>query len=186
MLTQAARAEVKIISLASAPMRSATCLRANSTASSLCQPYKCVLLCGLPNCSTKKGSMASKTRGSTGVVDWGRLRGRRTRQRHTAHLHIQEKRLAAQHAALHLHDTRVVVVSGSGRSLSCEAADALLASRSCSSQTAGQPLCAASHACLEVLSNVSTQLRYDRALQHGIFHCVKAQPPPATWARPVL
>ena len=64
----ATRTDVKMISLASAPMRSATRLRARSTASSLCQPYRCVRLCGLPNCSTKNGSMASRTRGSTGVV----------------------------------------------------------------------------------------------------------------------
>ena len=70
-LRAAARTEVKMISLASAPMRSATRLRASSTASSLCQPYRCVRLCGLPNCSTKNGSMASRTRGSTGVVACG-------------------------------------------------------------------------------------------------------------------
>jgi hypothetical protein len=118
-----ARAEVNMISLASAPMRSATCLRAPSTASSLCQPYRCVRLCGLPYCSTKKGSMASSTRGSTGVVACGQreCQGGATRLNQSARLHVQVQRLAAHVRALHLHLARVILVRG-GRLEAREAA----------------------------------------------------------------
>ena len=74
---QSSRTEVNMISFASAPRSSATCLRAVSTASSLCQPYRCVRLCGLPYCSSMNGIMASNTRGSSGVVAWAQ----QTRQR---------------------------------------------------------------------------------------------------------
>ena len=53
-----------------APISAATCARAASTASRASQPNACCLLCGLPNCSVKYGSIASSTRGSTGVVAW--------------------------------------------------------------------------------------------------------------------
>ena len=51
-----------------------TCLLPNSldntvsTTPSDSQPYMCVRLCGFPYCSTKWGIMASRTRGSIGVV----------------------------------------------------------------------------------------------------------------------
>ncbi len=51
-------------------MSDATCARAASTASCASQPYACWRLAGLPNCSVKYGSIASSTRGSTGVVAW--------------------------------------------------------------------------------------------------------------------
>jgi hypothetical protein len=59
---------VKMTSLALAPIRSATCLRAFSTASSASQPNEWLRLAALPNCWVKNGSIASSTRGSTGVV----------------------------------------------------------------------------------------------------------------------
>ncbi len=59
---------VKTISFALAPMRSATCLRPCSTASSASQPYLWLRLAALPKRSVKYGSIASRTRGSTGVV----------------------------------------------------------------------------------------------------------------------
>ncbi len=61
---------VKTISLAVAPIRSATCLRATSTASSACHPNEWLRLAALPKRSVKYGSIASSTRGSTGVVAW--------------------------------------------------------------------------------------------------------------------
>jgi hypothetical protein len=51
-------------------MRSATCFRAFSTASSASQPKAWLRLAALPNCCVKYGSIASSTRGSTGVVAW--------------------------------------------------------------------------------------------------------------------
>jgi hypothetical protein len=59
---------VKTISFALAPIRSATCLRAFSTASSASQPNGWLRLAALPKCSVKYGSIASTTRGSHGVV----------------------------------------------------------------------------------------------------------------------
>ena len=61
---------VKTISFAVAPISSATCLRAFSTASSASQPKLWLRLAALPNMSVKYGSIASNTRGSTGVVAW--------------------------------------------------------------------------------------------------------------------
>lgn len=43
-------------------------VRASSTAASASHPYACVRECGLPYWSVKYGSIASRTRGSTGVV----------------------------------------------------------------------------------------------------------------------
>src|SRR4051812_41057064 len=65
---------VNTISLALAPMRSATCLRAFSTASSASQPNGWLRLAGCPNFSVKYGSIASTTRGSHGVVDWASMK----------------------------------------------------------------------------------------------------------------
>ena len=61
---------VKTISPAVAPISAATSRRAASTASCAFQPYACWRLAGLPKCSVKYGSIASSTRGSTGVVAW--------------------------------------------------------------------------------------------------------------------
>ena len=61
---------VKMISLALAPIRSATFLRASSTASSASHPNAWLRLAGLPKCWVKNGTIASTTRGSTGVVAW--------------------------------------------------------------------------------------------------------------------
>src|SRR5687768_12461381 len=51
-------------------MRRAICLRAVSTASSAAQPNAWFRLAALPNFSIKYGSIASRTRGSMGVVEW--------------------------------------------------------------------------------------------------------------------
>ena len=51
-----------------APTSFATCSRAYSTASSDAQPKLWLRLAALPNFCVKKGSIASTTRGSTGVV----------------------------------------------------------------------------------------------------------------------
>ena len=59
---------VKTISFGLAPIRSAICLRALSTASSASHPNGWLRLAALPKCSVKYGSIASTTRGSTGVV----------------------------------------------------------------------------------------------------------------------
>jgi len=59
---------VKMISFASAPMSRATCSRAFSTAASAFQPKACEWLAALPKVSVNMGSIASTTRGSTGVV----------------------------------------------------------------------------------------------------------------------
>ena len=61
---------VKQISFEPAPMSSATCSRAASTAFCASQPYACCLLAALPKRSVKYGSIASSARGSTGVVAW--------------------------------------------------------------------------------------------------------------------
>jgi hypothetical protein len=53
-----------------APTSFATCSRAYSTASSDAQPKLWLRLAALPNFCVKKGSIASTTRGSTGVVAW--------------------------------------------------------------------------------------------------------------------
>lgn len=45
-------------------------LRATSTACSASHPYAWVRLCGLPYWSVRYGNIASRTRGSTGVVAW--------------------------------------------------------------------------------------------------------------------
>ena len=62
--------EVQTISLPLAPISAATCSRAISTASSAAQPKEWLRLAALPNSSVKYGSIASSTRGSTGVVEW--------------------------------------------------------------------------------------------------------------------
>ena len=68
MLLDSVAPDVKMISLGLAPMMDATSARASSMESSASQPYMCVRLCGFPYCSTKWGIMASRTRGSIGVV----------------------------------------------------------------------------------------------------------------------
>lgn len=60
--------DVKMISLGSALMTPATCSLAFSTAALVSHPYRCVVECGLPYCSVRYGIMASRTRGSIGVV----------------------------------------------------------------------------------------------------------------------
>src|SRR5262249_44218608 len=62
--------EVQTISLPLAPMRRATCSRASSTADSARQPNTWLREAALPKSLVKKGSMRSRTRGSTGVVEW--------------------------------------------------------------------------------------------------------------------
>src|SRR5262249_56067727 len=63
--------EVNTTSLGSrAPISLAICSRARSTAPSASQPNGWLRLAGCPNFSVKYGIMASRTRGSTGVVDW--------------------------------------------------------------------------------------------------------------------
>ncbi len=59
---------VKMISFARAPISRATCSRPASTASSASQPKPWLRLAALPKASLKYGSIASSTRGSTGVV----------------------------------------------------------------------------------------------------------------------
>ena len=58
---------VKTISSGDAPINAATCARAFSTAAWAIRPYSCELD-GLPNASSRNGSMASRTAGSIGVV----------------------------------------------------------------------------------------------------------------------
>ena len=58
---------VKTISPGEAPIRAATCSRAVSTAARACWPNQC-RLDGLPKPSRRMGSIASSTRGSSGVV----------------------------------------------------------------------------------------------------------------------
>src|SRR5687768_6426916 len=63
--------DVKTSSLGSrAPISLASSPRARSTAPSASHPKGWLRLAGCPNFSVKYGSMASSTRGSTGVVDW--------------------------------------------------------------------------------------------------------------------
>ena len=59
---------VKMISLSVAPMSSATCARAFSTAASAVQPNSWLRLAALPKTSVKYGSIVLRTSGSTGVV----------------------------------------------------------------------------------------------------------------------
>ena len=61
--------EVKTISSGSAPMKAATRPRASSSVSVASSPTPCSEA-GLPNRSVKYGSIASTTRGSTGLADW--------------------------------------------------------------------------------------------------------------------
>ena len=62
--------EVNTISLGSrAPISAASSSRARSTAPSASQPKGWLRLAGWPNFSVKYGIIASRTRGSTGVVD---------------------------------------------------------------------------------------------------------------------
>ncbi len=61
---------VQTTSRAVAPMSRATSSRASSTASSAFQPKEWLFDAAFPNRSVKYGSMASRTRGSTGVVEW--------------------------------------------------------------------------------------------------------------------
>ena len=60
--------EVKTISSAAAPMRPATCSRADSTAACASWPKTWLRLEGLPKRSAKYGSIAVEHGGSTGVV----------------------------------------------------------------------------------------------------------------------
>src|SRR6476469_2804210 len=76
--------EVKTISWADAPMESAIWRRAFSTAAAASQPKEWLLLAALPKREVKKGSMASSTRGSSGVVAW--------LSRYTGHLTGAEER----------------------------------------------------------------------------------------------
>ena len=64
---------VQMISFAEAPMSLATCSRALSTPSSAFQPKAWLRLAALPKYSVKYGIIASRTRGSIGVVAlWSR------------------------------------------------------------------------------------------------------------------
>ena len=58
---------VRMISPGAAPMSSATAPHASSTAAAASQPSACSE-CGLPNRSSRNGSMALRTSGSSGVV----------------------------------------------------------------------------------------------------------------------
>ena len=69
-LSDSVAPEVQTISLPLAPMSAPTCSRASSTAFSAVQPKLCERLAALPKFSVKYGSIASTTRGSTGVVAW--------------------------------------------------------------------------------------------------------------------
>jgi hypothetical protein len=62
--------EVNTISFGEAPISPATCARARSTASSALHPNAWLRLAAFPNTSVKVGSIASSTRGSSGVVAW--------------------------------------------------------------------------------------------------------------------
>ncbi len=67
MLSASVPLAVKTISDGVAPIRRATWARASSRAARACWPYQC-RLDGLPNPSRSTGSIASSTRGSSGVV----------------------------------------------------------------------------------------------------------------------
>jgi hypothetical protein len=69
-LSDSVAPEVQTISLPEAPMSAPTCSRACSTAFSAVQPKLCERLAALPKISVNYGSIASTTRGSTGVVAW--------------------------------------------------------------------------------------------------------------------
>ena len=72
MLSDSLPLAVKTISAGSAPTSAATLARASSTAARARCPNQCRLE-GLPKSSRRNGSMASSTRGSTGVVAlWSR------------------------------------------------------------------------------------------------------------------
>ena len=58
---------VKTISSGEQPSRAATCRRACATASAAGAPAQCVLD-GLPKCSLRNGSIASRASGAIGVV----------------------------------------------------------------------------------------------------------------------
>ena len=60
---------VKTISRGSAPKKAATWARASSRATVATSPTPCSEA-ALPNFSVKYGSIASTTRGSTGLADW--------------------------------------------------------------------------------------------------------------------
>ncbi len=62
--------EVKTTSRGSAPISSATCSRAASTAASAARPIACSTLPGLAKLPSHQGRMAASTRGSGGVVAW--------------------------------------------------------------------------------------------------------------------
>src|SRR6476659_3201949 len=51
-------------------MSATTCSRASSTAFSACHPNTWLRLAALPKFCVKYGIIASRTRGSTGVVEW--------------------------------------------------------------------------------------------------------------------
>ena len=68
MLFDLVAPDVKMISLASAPMSKATLARDSSTTSADSQPYACVRECGLPYICVMYGSIASSTRRSRGIV----------------------------------------------------------------------------------------------------------------------
>ena len=61
---------VQTISRAVAPMSRATSSRASSTASAASHPNEWLFEAAFPDRSVKYGSIASRTRGSTGVVEW--------------------------------------------------------------------------------------------------------------------
>src|SRR5262245_6167046 len=131
--------EVKTISFGSrAPISLASCPRPRSTAPSASHPNGWFRLAGWPNFSVKYGSIASSTRGSTGVVDWasmkignftaisngllrpdreelGNVRARQLGQAHRVQ-HLSDRRLqfldrSSQVAPLHLRTGRVVLVA---------------------------------------------------------------------------
>ena len=62
--------EVKTISRGSAPRAAAITSRAAPTAASARRPKTWLREAAFPKCSVKYGSIASRTRGSTGVVAW--------------------------------------------------------------------------------------------------------------------
>ena len=70
LAAEALEPDVKMISFSEAPIRLAICSRAVCTDSSAFQPNAWLRIAALPKSFWKKGSMASSTRGSTGVVAW--------------------------------------------------------------------------------------------------------------------
>jgi hypothetical protein len=61
---------VKMTSFDVAPINFAICSRATSTAFSASHPNEWFRLAALPNVDVKYGIIASRTRGSSGVVAW--------------------------------------------------------------------------------------------------------------------